>query len=390
MKRTILFINGHLEAGGCERSLTDVLKNINYDKYEVDLLLLERRGDYLEEIPQEVNIKLYSLDNAFGSLIPCLKQAIKRRDWFSFSFRIEYMLGKKVNRFFLGKVKRLFGDLRDRYDVISAYRPGICTELAAFTFKGKKKITWWHHGIMNFSGIALEELHRSYQKMDCVVAVSESSMALLTENFPDMKEKFIVIPNMIVSHELSLKAKMYEAVEFQNTVFKIVTVGRLSAEKNMRLCPEVAAALKNKGINFKWVLIGDGEEKRHISNMIAKYNLGENVIMLGTNKNPYPYIATADVMIHPSLVESQGITILESMVLETPVIAVNSAGPREFIISGINGYLVVPEVDKIVKLIEKIYKDPELREKMVENARETVRRFEPQYIIKQIEEILET
>ena len=52
----------------------------------------------------------------------------------------------------------------------------------------------------------------------------------------------------------------------------------------MRLCPEVAAALKNKGINFKWVLIGDGEEKRHISNMIAKYNLGENVIMLGTNK----------------------------------------------------------------------------------------------------------
>ena len=63
MKRTILFINGHLEAGGCERSLTDVLKNINYDKYEVDLLLLERRGDYLEEIPQEVNIKLYFFTN---------------------------------------------------------------------------------------------------------------------------------------------------------------------------------------------------------------------------------------------------------------------------------------------------------------------------------------
>lgn len=75
---------------------------------------------------------------------------------------------------------------------------------------------------MNFSGIALEELHRSYQKMDCVVAVSESSMALLTENFPDMKEKFIVIPNMIVSHELSLKAKMYEAVEFQNTVLRLL------------------------------------------------------------------------------------------------------------------------------------------------------------------------
>ena len=66
MKKKILFINGHLDSGGCERSLIDVLKKLDYKKYEVDLLLLEHTGDYLEEVPEEVNIKVYSLDNAFG------------------------------------------------------------------------------------------------------------------------------------------------------------------------------------------------------------------------------------------------------------------------------------------------------------------------------------
>ena len=389
MKRTILFINGHLDAGGCERSLVDVLNNINYDKYEVDLLLLEHTGDYLEEIPKAVNVKLYSLDNAFGRLIPCIKQAIMQRDWFSFFFRIEFMLGKKVSRYFLRKLRRLFKGLKDCYDVIVAYRPGICTELAAFTFDGKKKITWWHHGIMNFSGMAWEELHKSYQRMDCIVAVSKSSMTLLAENFSDIKEKLTVIPNMISPHELLKKTKMYEVAEFRDSVFKIITVGRMSPEKNMTLCPKVAAVLKMAGINFKWILIGDGEDERHISRMIIKYNLQEDVLMLGRSKNPYPYIAAADLMIHPSLIESQGITILESMALATPVIAVASAGPKEFIVSGKNGYLVAPEIDEIVKLTKKIYEDSELREKIVKNALETVRRVEPEYIMKQVENILE-
>ena len=48
MKKNILFINGHLDVGGCERSLVDVLKNIDYSKYNVDLLLLEHKGDYIE------------------------------------------------------------------------------------------------------------------------------------------------------------------------------------------------------------------------------------------------------------------------------------------------------------------------------------------------------
>ena len=40
MKKKLLFINGHLNVGGVERSLVDLLRNIDYNKYDIDLLYL--------------------------------------------------------------------------------------------------------------------------------------------------------------------------------------------------------------------------------------------------------------------------------------------------------------------------------------------------------------
>ena len=389
MKKTILFINGHLDAGGCERSLIDVLKNMDYEKYEVDLLLLEHFGDYSDEIPKEVNVVLCSIDSAFGSFVSCIVKAIKQRDWFSFFFRIYYALGDKINRRFLKKLKRLFKEMKSSYDVIIAYRPGICTELAAFTFQGKKKISWWHHGCMNFSGKAADVLRMSYQQMDTVIAVSSSSASLVVESFPEVKNKIKVIPNMIILNELYDKSQKFIPKEFNKSIFKIVSVGRMSPEKNMILCPYIAHLLKQRGINFKWVLIGDGIEEQNVNNTIEQLGLRNDVIMLGKKSNPYPYIAMADIMVHPSLVESQGITLLESMVLKTPVIAVASRGPQEFIKTGVNGYLVENDVEEIVDIIMMLYADVNLRSLIANNAIKNIQQFGNKEVMKKVREVLE-
>lgn len=389
MKKTILFINGHLDAGGCERSLIDVLKNMDYEKYEVDLLLLEHLGDYSNEIPKEVNVVLYSIDSAFGSFGSCIVKAIKQRDRFSFFFRIYYTLGNKINWRFFKKLKRLFSETKSSYDVIIAYRPGICTELAAFTFQGKKKISWWHHGCMNFSGKAADILGMSYQQMDTIVAVSSSSASLVVETFPEIKNKIKVIPNMIILNELYDKAQKFKPEEFDKAIFKIVSVGRMSPEKNMILCPYIAHLLKHRGINFKWVLIGEGGEEQNVKNLIEQLGLRNEVIMLGKKSNPYPYIAMADIMVHPSLIESQGITLLESMVLKTPVIAVASQGPQEFIKTGVNGYLVENDVEEIVDIIMILYSDVNLRSLIANNAAKNVQQFGNKEVMKKIREVLE-
>lgn len=389
MKKTILFINGHLDAGGCERSLIDVLKNIDYEKYEVDLLLLEHIGDYHDEVPKEVNVVLRSLDDAFGNLASCVMKAIKRKDWFSLLFRFYYMLGHKINQRFWRKLKNLFEEVKSSYDIIIAYRPGICTELAAFTFTGEKKISWWHHGCMNFSGKAAETLEMAYQQMNSIVAVSLSSAWVVAKAFPDIKSKIKVIPNMIVTNELYDKSKQFDPKEFQKSDFKIVSVGRMSPEKNMIMCPHIAYLLKKKGISFRWILIGEGAEEQKVEDAINQLELQEDMIMVGKKSNPYPYIATADLMVHPSLVESQGITLLESMVLRTPVVAVDSMGPQEFIKSGVNGYLIKNDVEEIAQIIEMLYFNSKLCSIITDNAANDVRQFGPEVIMKKINNILE-
>lgn len=389
MKKTVLFINGHLDVGGCEKSLVDVLRNFNYDKYDVDLLLLEHEGDYINEIPKEVHVHLYSLNNSFGPLGCCLKDAISHKDWFSLFFRLNYIFSTKINRVFMKQLGGLFKSLHPEYDIIIAYRPGICTELAAFAFCGKKKISWWHHGEINLSDDQLEQLNAAYEKMNIIVSVSNQIKILLKNAFPSQSHKIHVIPNMINIDELKIKSKILTNQLYEDNKLKIVTVGRMSPEKNMLLCPEIAMILKQKQLDFQWIIVGDGQDKEHVLDKIKEYHLESDLVLVGSKSNPYPYIAKADIMIHPSLVESQGLTIIESMALKTPVIAVNSVGPKEFLKSGENGYLVDPNPAKIANNLIKLINDKELFDFITIRGYETVSMFNVNKIMKRIECILE-
>lgn len=76
MKKKLLFINGHLQSGGVEKSLLDILTHLDYRRYEVDLLLLEAWGDYAPELPKEVHASLRSLEGTYGPLLRCLLRCI--------------------------------------------------------------------------------------------------------------------------------------------------------------------------------------------------------------------------------------------------------------------------------------------------------------------------
>lgn len=376
--KKLLFINGHLNAGGCERSLVDVLQHIDYNKYEVDLLLLEDLGDFLEEVPSKVNIVYYDLKKAFGSFGKTMLRAVKNLDWFSIVFRINYLYCSKFGVEKIKSTRFLFKKIQKNYDAIIAYRPGVCTDLAAFTFSANKKISWWHHGVYYDFGNILP----SYRQMNHIVTVSKSSAEIVKTYFQEISDKVTVISNMIPVDVFQKKSKEY-AVE-SNIEFTLVSVGRFSEEKNMILCPEVGKCLREAGINFKWILIGNGEEYQKTKELVRKYFLDDCFVFSGTLANPYPYIKNADLMIHPSLVESQGLTVLESMALGTPVIVVDSAGPREFIVNEKNGFLTKPCAKDIAKIITYIKDDRKKLASISNEAKKTIEMFSPELIMEKI------
>ena len=71
-KKSILFVNGHLNVGGVEKALVDLLRWIDYDSYEVDLLLLEGEGDYRPQVPRQVRViqkDIRQLEGPFSSFL---------------------------------------------------------------------------------------------------------------------------------------------------------------------------------------------------------------------------------------------------------------------------------------------------------------------------------
>lgn len=379
-KKRILFINGHLNVGGIERSLIDILRHFDYESYEVDLLLLESYGDYFLEIPSQVNVMMYPLADASGPLVQALYKQLSKGEFLLFTYRLLMLISTFVGNRVIKLLRPFFVNGNKRYDVVIGFRPDIATIFAAYLFHAKKRISWWHHGEMNIYGKQREYLIRAYNRMDVIVAVSKSSACMLKKVFPSIQNKVQVIPNMLCVEDILSKAKERN-VMMKPTVCNIVSVGRMSSEKNMIFCIDIAKQLRECSFAFHWYLIGDGIELQNIRNNIEANDLSGCITLTGRLSNPYPYIQSADLLFHPSLVESQGLTILEAMALRTPVVVVESAGPTEFIVNGENGIIMEPCLDDTIQTIIGLYRNKPKMLQMCNEATETIAYYSPHEIM---------
>lgn len=362
-KLKVLFVNGNLNVGGVEMALVNLLNSLDFDRYSVDLLLLQSGDDYIDEIPESVNVIKMDLDSAQGSLFGAIIKSVKMRNWFGVSYRLLNICAKytTVKAF---RYLKLGHHLKKRYDVAVSFRPGFCADLVNNAIYASKKICWWHHGSMDVN-IGLPVLRRQLLQFDKVVAVSNGVREMLGDYFPQLKSRICVIPNIVDESRIRQKAKEFlpypdEDLSREN---RIVTVSRLSSEKNVIAVAEVAKILKAEGLKFKWYVIGDGACRSTIETKILEYGLDSEVILAGQQSNPYPWIKGADFLVHVSPVESFGLVIIEAMVLKTMTIAVESIGAKELINQN-NGILVkndaVAIANTVVNVINRKYETTDL------------------------------
>ena len=128
----LLFINGHLNTGGVERSLADILRHMDYTKYTADVLLLEERGDYLEELPPGVSVLFRDIHDTYGSFISSLRRCITHRNWMCLRLRLLLLLRKWVGERALKPAARILLG-KHHYDCVIGFRLGICSDLAAYS-----------------------------------------------------------------------------------------------------------------------------------------------------------------------------------------------------------------------------------------------------------------
>lgn len=377
----ILLINGHLNTGGVERSLVDILRHMDYTKYAVDLLLLEDIGDYASELPSEVKVLFRDLHNTYGGVASSVRRCIAARDWMCLRLRLLFLLRKIFGpRAFKSAATLLLGE--HHYDCVIGFRPGICADLAGYSVKAKRRITWWHHGEFYVDRVAYGAM---CSKMNAVAVVSQSCKAMLQEKLPEIESKLVCIPNMLDAVAIGQKAGNSP---YTGDILHIVSVGRLAPEKHFENVFPAAKALRQAGIDFAWHVIGDGFERSKLEALIAENDLKDHVILDGSKTNPYPYMKYADLFVHPSYVESQGLTVLEAMALGVPCVVTKSRGPCEFIEDGINGLLTEQSPESLTEKVLSFLTDKTLFQSIKENT-VCPEQFAPDRVMKQIEELID-
>lgn len=378
MKEHLLFINGHLNTGGVEKSLVDILKHLDYEKYEVDLLLLEELGDYAAEIPAQVHIQLRCLKNTYGSVQSSLLRCIQQGDWFCFRMRLIFLLMKFFGQKRISLAQKLLTG-NQHYDCVIGFRPGICTQIAAFAVNADKRITWWHHGEINVDKKSYLE---AASESNRVIAVSEGCRKLIEQEFPTLKDKLAVVPNMVDIAEIQQKA---DAFQPYLVGYHIVSVGRLSEEKHFENVVFAASVLKDRGFQFQWHIVGDGTERFDLEKQIRTLNVADCVTLEGNQSNPYPFIKYANLFVHPSYVESQGIAVLEALSLNVPCVVAKSIGPCEFIVDGVNGLMCDLNSESLLIEVLRILSDSNLY-KFIKLNSNIPPQFYPEKVMNQIEQ----
>lgn len=380
-KQKILFINGHLNAGGVERSLVDILKHMDYTKYAVDLLLLEDTGDYAVELPPEVHVLFRDLHNTYGGFALSVRRCIAARDWMCLRLRTLFLLRKfSGSRALKSAATLLLGE--HHYDCVIGFRPGICADLAGYSVKAKRRITWWHHGEFYVDRVAYGAM---CSRMDAVAVVSRACREMLQDHLPELADKLICVPNMLDASAILQKV---EHTPYAKNDLCIVSVGRFAPEKHFENIVPAAKALQAMNLAFMWLIVGDGSERARVEMLITENGLKDYVILEGSKTNPYPYMKYADLFVHPSYIESQGLTVLEAMALGVPCVVTKSRGPCEFIVDGVNGLLTEQSPESLAEKVLSILTDKTLYQSIKENT-VCPEQFAPDRVMKQIEALID-
>lgn len=375
MKKNILIYTYNLDIGGIERSLIALLNSIDYEKYNVDLYMFKHEGEFMKDIPKSVNILEEDRITAYAG-IPIVDVFKRGNLYIGFSrlkaklmclFK-EKILHKRVSGeymsqitypLFIKKIKKL----DKHYNIaLSFYWPHYFVNN---NVEADIKLGWIHTDYSKIFPNHKRELEM-WDGIDYVAAVSEECKNTFLKFYPMLKDKTIVIENILSEKYIRDEAEKFDVtkeIDFNN--YTICSIGRFCEQKNFINIPKVCRIILDKGINIKWYLIGYGPDENKIRQAIKDNDVEDNVIILGKKENPYPYINACDIYAQPSKYEGKSVCVREAQILCKPVLIANYETAPSQVINGKDGIIVDLNNNSIAEGIIEILTNHKLRDSLI-------------------------
>ncbi len=219
-------------------------------------------------------------------------------------------------------------------------------------------------------------LQKAISKSFTIIFIS-NSVALNYINYFKIKNSKI-IPNPI---PLEYIFKFGNSAAPKNQRITFVSVGRLTEAKGYEVLIHASKFLLDRGMNdFVVKIIGDGELRYSLQELITSSGLMNNVELLGFIKDPYELINDADCYISSSRWEGFGLTLLYAMALRKPIISSRTGGAMELISSSKSFFDINNSLELSQLMFSFILSNTYFNE-MIEPNFQTVRQYDEKLII---------
>jgi glycosyltransferase involved in cell wall biosynthesis len=190
------------------------------------------------------------------------------------------------------------------------------------------------------------------------------------------KSRCVLIENGVDTKEYCRRSEVRQAKQklgVNPERFLVGAVGRLSAEKGFDLLIRAVDQLLRRGLDLELAIVGEGEEKSRLQDLIAELGRSDRIRLLGYRSDITAVYEAMDVYALSSLREGLPNVLLEAMALEVPVVATRIAGVPRLIQAEENGLLVEPgSIEELTEALARLLGDEGLRHRLCAAGRRTV------------------
>ena len=370
MKKKVLFIIGSLQSGGVSKSMVSLLNAWDTEKYETSLLLCCKDGDVFSDyLPKNIQL-IYNpvIEHVMGGF-SSLKWLLAHGHFLLCLGVLLRLILSRISRplasELIAKMMPVVSDIH--YDLIVDYGGQQLLYYMVNKLSATKKVSFFHSDYSKWSFYYNAD-KKYYPVVDHIFTISQICVDSLKKFFPNCAEKVSIMEN--ISSPVMIRRQSLESIgnfEVQidqmkadgNTI--LCTIGHICRGKGFDFAIEASDILKRNGIKFKWVFIGKVLEE-DLLKFITDKGLDDNILLVGIQSNPYPYIGLSDIVVHPSRFEGKSIALDEAKILCKPIVVTNFSTVGDQFKNGKNGTICEMSGKAVANAIIELINDSSLQD----------------------------
>ena len=358
MKKKILFASRDLSLGGMEKALVSLLDSLDYDRYDVTLVLERAEGALLPKIDSRVRIKEYRV---------CDVKAVPVRRAINLLHRLRFMITDG-----------------NRYDFSCTYATYSDPCRVVSLTSSKNSMLYVHSDYVSALGdVGAREFFGTVHAADysSVAFVSDGAREAAERVFPEICGKCVTVGNIPDTDGVRALAKeKTDDIPKRQGEAVFCFVGRLDdSSKKLDRLTDALSILKREGRSPEVWTVGDGPDGERYKRHANEAGVSDMMRFFGARENPYPYMAASDCLVLCSDFEGFPVVYGEAAALSLPVVTTVPVSDGTFTVDDSCAYIAKKTPEGVACAMRRFMDDADKKVPFADTEKmklETLRRLD--------------